>query len=242
MSLEVTAVPLAADFDAWYSSTFTSKMRRNMRRRLEKLKETGAVEFSLASDGQQRIEAFSVFQAQKSAQLKRTQESSPFDNPAIQSFYRDFLGSSDVSGQHLTGVLRVGDTVAAVELCVGFQDRVYALNRSMTDGDFRQCSPGWQLNTWLIQRSCSEGYSVYDLGPGSSEYKDVFKNYKISCFSTIVALKSAAIPLTTSMRLLAHGKYSVSTYLDKNPAHLLRLEGWYNKLRGYADRILRRSV
>ena len=242
MSLEVTAFSLAADFNAWYSSSFSSKMRRNMRRRLEKLNEIDSVEFSLASDGQQRIDAFSVFQAQKTAQLERAQEQSPFDNPAIQSFYRDFLGSREDGTRHLTGILRVGETVAAVELCVGFQDRVYALNRSMTDGDLRQYSLGWQLNTWLVQRSCCEGYKVYDLGPGSSEYKEVFKNHKIPCFSTIVALRSAAIPLTASMRLLARGKHSIASYLNNNPAFRLRLEFWYNKLRCYTDRILPRGV
>jgi len=179
-----TAFDLKPDFESLMSANFSSKKRSELRRTLSQLRKQSPVTIEIASTPEQRLRAFAAFQDQKSAQIAADGRASPFATAPIAAFYRDYLASDATAAQAAIGTMTVGSEIAAVDIAVIFQDRIYGLNRSMKAGDIRKSSPGRHVNSALIERAFAQACAVYDLGPGEASYKDDWNGHTVPMFST----------------------------------------------------------
>lgn len=198
---------LADAFEPQYNALFSAKTRSQLRRKMRRLGELGAVSLASAATLDERLRLLDVFIDQKRVQLSAQGASSVFDRPEIRAFYRDLADDRNGTRAGLQIMsLSVDTRVAATVLSMRHCDRAYMLNTSFSaDADLKDASPGKLLIHAHVADCHASGVRTYDFGPGEAAYKSDWQATAapLSALVRGVTLTGAAVALALGSGLRA---------------------------------------
>ncbi len=169
-----TSMQIDSDWDSQYLEIFNSKARNNDKRGQRNLAKLGAVKFSVVTERSAQDKLLVDMLAQKSAALKKSGKSSPFEDHESLEFYRRLLAryEADENTKILLSKLSVDDELMAANLGVLFNNRFFGMIISTTDSDARRHSPGRLLLLEFNRYLSQNGIAAHDFGTGVAEYKN----------------------------------------------------------------------
>lgn len=147
---------------------FRKKQKSDTLRQIRRLEETGVLEFSVVSSGDEDLDAvMEALIVQKRWRYSTTGIDGVLFRSGYAEFYRDqALNNPDA---HLC-CLRLDGRIIAAHLGYIYRDRMYFLMPSY-DPEFSRYSPGRVLTYFLIRECYERGVKVFDFCGGNEEYK-----------------------------------------------------------------------
>ncbi len=156
-------------FDARFSSSHKSKLRRNERR----LSDAGPLSFQKVESNAERLDVLDEIFRSKQEWFAEKGIQNFFANPDICNFFRTLVQTPDRSDGLTIALyaLRSGDEIIATNLGVIFQNKLYGLIASTTSGPALRYGPGRVLFTRIIEQLSKDGIEMVDCGAGEDENK-----------------------------------------------------------------------
>ena len=175
----------------------SSRSISKMRRRDERLEQSGALTFDILS-GDAADSALQLGLLHKNLQLKKAGVASVFDHHDIE-FYRQVLRAD----KKLLRVFRLqlnGNTLATMVGATADTNFWLLISALAPDIDL-QFSPGDYLLRRTISICCAEGISIYDFSLGEQSYKQLWADERVLYFNSIRALNYRGQLFAVSNRL-----------------------------------------
>lgn len=162
---------LVDTWEKYYFDKRSSATRRRDRTKLKQLTEFGDVQFTTAGTTAEALQAFETLVKQKEFWFQHKGIQNLFGKAGYTDFYRALL-ARDSSRQlvHISH-LRVGETIAAVNLGLVFGNRYHHVLASYADGAVAQFGPGAAHLREIIKFAIERGLSVFDFTIGDESYK-----------------------------------------------------------------------
>jgi len=189
---------LIGDYDRLLRTHTNSAARKKMRKKERVLASYGEVRLARVSDPKDIRRVLDVFFKQKSARMHARGIPDAFAPPRVRRFIEAAATETLPDGEPLLELyaLTVGDIVVATFGGVVGDGRFCGMFNSIIKDRYAAESPGEQLLTRLVRRSCERGLTTFDLGIGQAHYKSLFCNDAEPLFDTY-------LPLSAGGRLLA---------------------------------------
>lgn len=204
-----------------FEQRYPKSARKNRKRQLRRLQETGTISFERLPAGDEASEAASLALSLKREWLRQRGLVSPAVADArTEAFFRDCAsGDGPATGVEI-GFVRSDGQVAAIEIAIQCKDRV-AVHLISYDARFEKTGAGSLLMEDRIRRACEMGMSTLDLlAPGTA--------YKFEWADRAADIGNCSIGLS------AAGKLYTSIYLARlRPTAKLIVEGLPMALRRY---------
>ena len=164
------AATLAASWDEFYGRR-SSATRRRDRTKLRRLGEFGEVTYFEPRDDGGRRRIVSTLIALKSRHLARMGVRNLFASPGYRAFLDDIAtGGKTRNFVHVSG-LKVGETLAAVNLGLSFRNCFYHILMSYETGDIAKFGPGAAHLRELLRQAIASGKDRFDFTIGDEPYK-----------------------------------------------------------------------
>ncbi len=150
-----------------YLYTLNKQQRHEVRRKLKRLREKGAVHFLALKDAEGIMGRLDVF-------LKMFRESrsdkAAFMHPQMEIFFRSMIRAMSEEGVLRLFILNLDDSPAAAALCFDYQDTLYLYN-SGYDPQYSSLSVGLICKILSIKHAIEAGRKKYDFLKGVESYK-----------------------------------------------------------------------
>lgn len=181
---------LAIDGRTWddYRSSLDRKSRKDIERRLRRLRDYGTVSLQVA-DGSDEVEPLldEVLQLEGSG-WKRERGTAIESIPAVRRFYEDIARWAGGRGWLALRVLRVDGRAIALDFCIEADGVVYVLKGGF-DPAFRRFAPGMALTYESLREAFERGMRSYEMLGDAEAYKLVFTStvrsrVRVQAFST----------------------------------------------------------
>lgn len=140
---------------------------RDIERKGRKLERLGPVRFDLVAGGGRLDEVFDECLEVEQAGWKGQRGSAIACRPQTRGFYREVVRAAADRGQLGLYTLRLGERLAAFELCLRHSGTIHLLKLSFLP-EFAPCSPGNVLRLRLIDAESAAGMTCYDFGIDSA--------------------------------------------------------------------------
>ncbi len=150
-----------------YLETLTAKQRHEVRRKLRRLSEMGAVNYRVVHDVTAVNNAMDDF-LRMFAQSR--QDKSVFLTSRTESFFRSLAEAMARAGLLRLGILELSGRAAAMVLCFDYNGCRYLYN-SGYDPQYRYLSVGLVSKVLCIKNSLDEGKQRFDFLKGGEPYK-----------------------------------------------------------------------
>ncbi len=196
---------LERDFDALYEKARSSKSRRTLRKKCERLQEAGRVEFVHAITPEQARIAADATIEQRNDRAHDAGIPSVFAQPGVAELIRDTV--MNAAGQRepvLDTHYLVVDGIVRATYIGGVKNGRYSCSlNSFRDDELTAMSPGDLLLKEVIRDCCERGMTALDLGIGEMRYKTAWcePDPLIDCF----------VPVTLAGRLHAGAQSCIQT-------------------------------
>lgn len=184
------------DFDAQYRRLFSGRTRSGLNRKQRRLEELGG-SFNTPEAGARRALVTWFFE-QKSAQLARGGQASPFDVPSIRALYYSL---ADRSSELLLDEVAVNGQCIAVDISLRQGRTTYLINAVHDGGEHAKQSPGALLLHRMIARAHAAGTRMYDFGPGELPYKLEWAPEVVALRASTYLINPLAVPLYAALVL-----------------------------------------
>ncbi|MGI9522281.1 MAG: GNAT family N-acetyltransferase [Hyphomicrobiaceae bacterium] len=208
-ALRAYALNLYPDFDSLYASTFSARSRSTLRRKERNLAKSGKLNISLAATETERLELLETFLRQKAIQFQSQGELNVFEDPSMQTFYRELARDTGNGTSFECAYLSLDNTVAATFNGMRFQDIFYFLTASMDLGELKRWSPGFILMREHVAHHCRQKTAVFDLGPGDGDHKASWQGQEVRCFETHLSLSPRGWATTALSQTKAKSKFAI---------------------------------
>ena len=150
-----------------YLYTLNGRQRHEVRRKLRRLREKGAVHFLALKDTEEIMQRLDVF-------LKMFRESrsdkAAFMHPKMEVFFRSMIRAMSEEGVLRLFILNLNDSPVAAALCFDFQDTLYLYN-SGYDPQYSSLNAGLICKILSIKHAIETGRKKYDFLKGAESYK-----------------------------------------------------------------------
>ncbi len=160
-------------FDAVLSERNAKRMRKKARSSQRKLEEAGTVEIVVERGTNRTAGLLNRFFELKSHRFKELGIFDVFADEPTRDVFRSLFAEprKDEDGaRHRIHALCLDDQPIAVIGCTEFNGRV-TVEFGAFDNEYAHASPGDLLFFRAIERSCTEGFDVFDFGIGDEVYK-----------------------------------------------------------------------
>ncbi len=157
---------LGEEWESWYASRVTTKLRADSRRRLRRLEELGELSFFIAESEAEKQQVYDVMRAQKERRYTETGARNFFASTSHADFYAGVPAMPDTQ----LSALRLGDQLIATHMGMYRHDRFYHYMPTFDD-EFGKYSPGRLLTEWLLQWAIGHGLKYFDFTVGDEAYK-----------------------------------------------------------------------
>lgn len=176
------AIEMGDDWSAYWASR-PQKLRETVGRKGKRL---GGVphRFLVATPA----EAEGMWEALFEMQAKRMPHER--DWTAYHEALRLFCRGANRQGALRLYALEINDRLAALELFVRHEDRVFELTRAIDD-DFNYYSAGSVLTAWAMEHLHASGVRSMDPGPGHYGWKELLKTSEIATVDAHAAVRSS---------------------------------------------------
>ena len=164
----LTLQPNWAEF---YPSIRSSKSRRRLKDKLNKLRKQGAFRIRQLRQADEKAQGIRQALAWKTAQLDRTGGRNPFGDGQTESV---LIGLAQTrAAQDLVRVyaLEVDGEAVAVSIALARGGELNIYITAYDETKFSQCSPGTLMMVKLIELAARSGYRKFDLSIGDEAYK-----------------------------------------------------------------------
>lgn len=165
-------VELGGDWETFEKARMSSKSRRRLREKANKLAQFGKVEYVEATDPDERARLIDRLVDWKVAQLRARGDRVPFADPVA----RDFLARAVRHCEGPTPVrifaLKCGGRPISIALCLNGDNRLVYYMCGYEIGETTRRSPGLLLLIHLFRQALEEGIALFDFSNGDEEYKD----------------------------------------------------------------------
>ncbi len=200
----------------------TAKSRSNRRRKLERLKHFGDVEFHVPKTFRERQALFDVLLTQKADWFDANHLPNFLSDDGVVDFYQRLLlcRKRSEGTEPFLAALHVGDQPVAVTTGLIHNRCLYGLLNSMAFGPMARFSPGQLLLEKVLQHCCNLGLERVDFGPGEQEYKVRWTDRTIRRYDIVAPLTAsgqcaalairARIALKRNLRRLSNVKHALN--------------------------------
>lgn len=172
-------IRLSGSYGAYFSGR-DRHLRQETRRRLRRLSERGAVEFTPVVPPERAPQALETMLELKSAQLRQTNQT---DWPALPG-RRDYIRTLVERlppGHVMLSTLGLNGAPIAYQLSLVERGRLYSFVMSY-DPEFREFGPGRALLLRIIEWAYLQGLECYDMTYGDEDYKLDWGNERIAMY------------------------------------------------------------
>jgi len=155
--------------DSWdeYLNVLDGRQRHEIRRKLRRLHEKGAVDFVILQDAEEIADELDTF-------FKMFRESradkAAFMTPQMERFFRSMIGTMSEEGILRLSFLKLAGTVVATALCFDYGNTLYLYN-SGYDPRYDSLSVGLLCKILSIRYAITLGRKKYDFLKGAEAYK-----------------------------------------------------------------------
>ena len=174
---------LPASWDA-YLKKLDDKQRHEIRRKLRRLQEAGAVTYRTLEDPVSVMGSFDQFLA-----LFRSsrQDKEAFMTESMEAFFKSLAGSLAACGIMKLSFMDIDNQPAAAVMCFDYHDTMYLYNNGY-DRRFRAVNAGLLCKVLNIKDSIARGLQKYDFLKGDEQYKHRLGGTKVQLFRCRVML------------------------------------------------------
>lgn len=150
---------------------FSSKMRRNRRRKRKRLHQLGTVSFKMTSAGRDALEAVEQALALKSGWLEHHAiVSNAFSDARFWQFWRGVAASDDRPVGLVAAVMELDGRPIAIEIGLRYKN-VHCAHIGAFDIALEKCSPGSSQMDALFEACIADGIVSYDMLAPDDDYK-----------------------------------------------------------------------
>jgi CelD/BcsL family acetyltransferase involved in cellulose biosynthesis len=150
-----------------YLVSLTTKQRHEVRRKLRRMSESGAIEYCSVVDGAAVPAAMDTF-FQMFVESRR--DKADFMTERMRSFFRRIAAAMADIGLLKLGVLELDNRPVAQIMCFDYNDCIYLYN-SGYDPDYTSLSAGLLSKVLAVKNSIEQGKSRFDFLKGAEVYK-----------------------------------------------------------------------
>ena len=221
---------LEPNFEALLQKKRAPRSISKIRRRDERLAETGALEIEIVNSNTQSTAALSEMLLHKSLQLSEIGVDS-FATQNLTDFFDELLQSK--SGElHLFRLRQSGKTISAL-LGASYANTFWLLVLSMSPGAPLQFSPGDYILRKSIAWACENNLQTYDFSTGHSHYKEIWVDTDIQLYDYFAAKTLKGLPLAAAYMVF----FAIKRVVKNTPALKNFLFGARQLLGGKSRRI-----
>jgi CelD/BcsL family acetyltransferase involved in cellulose biosynthesis len=186
-------------------SPSATRMRKKLKRQLQRLGERGRVEFVTGAAAARVPAVVDRLTALKRQQYLRTSSRDFFTSPGVRAFYAR-MATPELVGRisDLSALLCNGEVVSAH---LGFKGRgrfYYVL--PAFDIDYRPFAVGLLLLDHLVERCAAKQYTTFDLGEGDFAYKSKWATHRLP----LLACEQAVTPIGALFGTLRRVRHSTA--------------------------------
>jgi CelD/BcsL family acetyltransferase involved in cellulose biosynthesis len=154
------------------------RMRKKLRRQLERLGERGPTRFVYNPAQDQLPRMVDGLFDLKRMQYLRTRGRDFLESPGVRAFYHAMAAPDRLGRISDLSALTCGDEIVSAHLGFIGRDRFYYVMPAY-DIRYRALAPGYQLLDHLLSHCRDAGYAVFDLGEGEHRYKAKFMTHQV---------------------------------------------------------------
>ena len=219
---------LDGGFEATLAHGNAKRKRKKYRQQCRIADEAGGWKFLVPRDAEGISRLLDIFIEQKSQRLRDKGITDIFGTRKAQRFLMNLALKSASMEEPLLQFygLEIDGKVRAVFGGGVHQGHLSGYFSSISTDEFSAMSPGEMLLWLVVEKSCADGMTCFDLGGGDERYKRSWCNVEIGMFDVILPVNSMGYPLVLASRLTNWGKRVVR----ENP-HTWWLVGMLRKLR-----------
>jgi CelD/BcsL family acetyltransferase involved in cellulose biosynthesis len=201
-------VALAGDW-ATFVRGLSGKMRKWQKRARTLAEEIGPVTVEKLAPGTAEVEAhLRVFTALEASGWKGRQRSALLSKQALGAFFHDYMHRAAAAGTLRVWYLRIGSTVAAVQLTLEACRAVWILKIAY-DESLARLSPGVQLTFETFRDACAQGYVAYEFIGSADDWKLRWRGELCQRSVLLVYPRSPRGALALGADVLSHGLHAV---------------------------------
>jgi CelD/BcsL family acetyltransferase involved in cellulose biosynthesis len=162
---------LHRNWNELYPSIRSSKSRRRLREKLNRLRKSGDLRIRQLRDTDQKAAGISQAMAWKTAQLDRTGGRNPFGNGQTENILVGLAGTPAARDLIRVFALEVNGEQLAITVALAHGDVFNVYITAYDEDKFSKCSPGTIMLVKLIELAARSGYQKFDLSIGDEPYK-----------------------------------------------------------------------
>ena len=162
---------LSSDWSALYSNLRSTKSRRRLREKANRLAKIGPVRLRRVRGGHELRDMISQLLVWKTGQLDSRGSRNPFADGRIEGLLSNLAGDSPDSGMMRVYVMEVGGRPVAATVALVHGGVFNFFIPAFDDTGIRNCSPGTVMLVKLLELSARAGFSKFDFSLGDEAYK-----------------------------------------------------------------------
>jgi CelD/BcsL family acetyltransferase involved in cellulose biosynthesis len=188
VSCNVEGVSLEVDLPpTWdeYLRLLNQKQRHEVRRKLRRLEEAGALRFDMGGKTESVSGAIETFLGLFRGSRK---DKAAFMSPRMESFFKSLAEAMAEAGLLRLGIFELNQFPVAAVMCFDYRDVVYLYNNGY-DSRYSHLSVGSVSKVLSIKDSIERGRKKFDFLKGDEEYKQRLGGKEITLSSCHITLK-----------------------------------------------------